>query len=307
MNELNQLGFNNLLNEFEDYLQTVTDSSKGTIYNQTYNAKQFLKAKCIAENKKISDLSPLDLTNYIMSLADKYARTTLQNRLNCLKGFVRFLYIKEYCSESLTKSIPTMPTWKRAKVPSTLKAKAIEEFLSSFKLHLPLEKRNYAIALLLLRLGLRSSEVVALTLDDIDWKNGVLQINNKKCRRIDRLPLPEEVGNTLVDYLKNGRPKTKCKNIFVHHYKTTLGQSLHPSTIGSGVGYRLKKLGLDLPQYGSHIMRRTVASQMIQSGASLKEVADTLRHRDLDTTKIYTKVNIPMLREVALPWPEVMK
>jgi site-specific recombinase XerD len=197
---------------------------------------------------------------------------------------------------------PQFADWKLAHIPQYLTQDQLEAFLSYFDRNKANGIRGYAIALCLSRLGLRRSEVANLLLNDIDWHSGIIRLSAGKGRRTNELPLPVDVGEAIVAYLKNGRPATSEQRIFVRHCRP-LGAALTGSAIGAVVRRAFKGAGLQLPSYGSHILRHTVASHMIQQGVSIKEIADILRHKSIDTTVIYTKVDIPMLSEVALPWP----
>jgi site-specific recombinase XerD len=210
--------------------------------------------------------------------------------------------MKGLVKEVMTRSVPDMPKWSLKEIPDHMTEEQIDSLLSSFNRKNVEGKRNYAIAMILVHLGLRACEVTALELNDIDWKQGILHVRNLKCRRRDQLPLPQEVGEAIVDYIKDGRPQSDYKNIFLCN-RANHGKPMSRSAIQGGMTYQFKKNKMRMAQYGTHIIRKTVAGRMIQNGASLKEIADILRHRNLDTTKIYTKINIPVLREVAMEWP----
>jgi integrase len=175
-------------------------------------------------------------------------------------------------------------------------------FLATFDRTTALGRRNYAIAVCLSGLGLRAGEVARLTLDDVDWRAGTIAIAPSKGRRGDRLPLPAHVADALVDYLRHGRPETRVRFIFVHH-RVPRGQGGGPSLVRSAVRLAYARAGLGARFSGTHVLRHTAASRLLRSGASMKEVADVLRHRSLDTSAIYAKVDLPALASVALPWP----
>ncbi len=164
-------------------------------------------------------------------------------------------------------------------------------------------RRDYAIALCLYQLALRASDVARLRIDDIDWRSGVVQIVGKS-RRACRLPLPAAVGRGVAKYLREGRPKSSSRHVFVRHC-VPLGDPIDACAVRSIIRRAFARTGLDVPSRGTHVLRHTAATRMVRAGASLKEVADVLRHRSLDTTAIYTKVDLPRLAAVALPWPKV--
>jgi len=178
----------------------------------------------------------------------------------------------------------------------------LEHFLSILPRKSPIEIRDYAVILCLARLGLRAHEVALLSVDAFRWRDGIIEIRSDKTHRIDVLPLPEDVGKAIVTYLKSGRPTTETRRIFVCHQQS-VGAPISETAIRAIFRRRLQKSGINLPGRGTHRFRHTLATHLAQQGTPLKQIADIMRHRHLDTTLIYTKVNIPMLRRIALPWP----
>ena len=156
-------------------------------------------------------------------------------------------------------------------------------------------------------MGLRPGEVADLRLDDIDWRGGTIEVRTRKNRRGALLPLPHVVGQALVDYLSGERPVTDERRVFVQHLGVHCGKPISSTAVSGVVARALRRAAVDAPLAGAYVFRHTVASRMVQQGASLKEVADLLGHRSLDTTTIYAKLDLPRLREVALPWPEVLR
>lgn len=291
-----------ILTEYVAYLTDVCGVTKGTIYNRTYNARLFLMTQEKKNRKDVSEVTPEHIKQYMFKVADRYERTTLQNVTSTLRSFFRYLHLKGQITETLMKAVPRMPKWTLKDIPDHMTEGQVDQLLKSFDRNSSVGKRNYAMAMLLTHLGLRSCEVSNIQLEDIDWKNGILKIRNSKCRRVDQLPLPKEVGEAVFDYIKNGRLKTEARDVFVCH-RARRGEPISPKTVQGSMTYRFKLHKMRMPRYGSHIIRRTVAGQLIQKGATLKEIADVLRHRNIDTTKIYTKIDLPTLREVAMEWP----
>jgi integrase/recombinase XerD len=291
-----------LMADYVEHLKTVVGAAKGTIYNRTYSARTFFAIQEKRGRKDIARLGPDDVRDYIMKIAERYERGTLRNVRTALRSLFKYLHIKGLVDEVMIRSVPEMPQWSLAEIPDHMTEAQTEQLLKSFNRNQAEGKRNYAIAMVLVYLGLRAGEVAAMEIDDINWEQGILNVRNLKCRRRDQLPLPKEVGEAIISYLKSGRPESSSKNIFLCH-RSNRGNPVHPSTIQGAMTYQFKKHKMRMVRYGTHIIRRTVAGRMIQNGASLKEIADVLRHRDLDTTKIYTKINLPALREVAMEWP----
>jgi integrase len=160
------------------------------------------------------------------------------------------------------------------------------------------------MTLCLAQMGLRAGEVAALSLDDIDWRAGTLRLTRGKERRTSVLPLPAPVGRAVVGYLQNGRPSAAGRRVFVRH-RAPIGQPITPACVALAVRRAFVRAHVDVPVRGAHVLRHTAATRMVRAGASLKEVADVLRHRSLDTVMIYTKLDLPTLCEVAQPWPQV--
>jgi integrase len=161
-------------------------------------------------------------------------------------------------------------------------------------------KRDYAMARCFFDLGLRCCEVAQMTLDAIDWRAGAVRLLKTKSHCEDSLPIPESLGRALVDYLEKARPATESRAVFVFH-RAPKGQSVQGTTVRGAIRRAFARAGL--PWTGTHIFRHTMATRLLQKGTSLKEIADVLRHRSLDTTKIYTKVDLGQLARVAMPWP----
>jgi integrase len=158
---------------------------------------------------------------------------------------------------------------------------------------------------LISRLGLRASEVVELTLDDIDWSEGVIHIRGP-AQRVDRLPLPADVGTALADYLRRGRPACATRNVFIKTHAPRR-EFRGPSAISCLVRRALLRAGIDTPTKGAHLLRHSLATQMLGGGASLGEIAEILRHRNPQTTTIYAKVDLVSLHALAIPWPGGVK
>ena len=165
----------------------------------------------------------------------------------------------------------------------------------------PVGRRDYAILLLLARLGLRAGEVVAMTLDDLDWEAGVVTVPGKG-QRHERLPLPHDVGEALVNYLREDRPVCATRRLFIR-LKAPQSGFASAAAICDVVKRALKRADLDPPFKGSHLLRHSLATEMLRRGASLEDIGQILRHRHPETTQIYAKVDLKALRALAPPWP----
>jgi site-specific recombinase XerD len=173
----------------------------------------------------------------------------------------------------------------------------IQKILGSCDKETDIGKRDYALLLLLARLGLRAGEVVALTLDDLDWEAGLVTVRGKG-KRVSQMPLPSEVGAAIADYLSTGRPLCSSRRVFIRG-KAPLTGFANSVAICSLVD----RAGVESEYRGSHVFRHSLATRMLNHGASLDEIGDVLRHRRPDTIRIYAKVDLVSLRSIALPWP----
>jgi integrase/recombinase XerD len=197
-----------------------------------------------------------------------------------------------------------VPHRKLAGLPKHLTPEQLAILLRSTDRSKAAGRRDFAMIICLAYLGLRAGEVARLSIDDIDWQAGTLRISTSKVRRASILPLPDRVGKAIVAYLRNGRPKTLERRIFVRHL-TPKGGALNGSAVRGAIRRAFERSGMTVVSKGTHVLRHTAGTLMIQRGATLKEIADVLRHRHIDTTAIYSKVDLPTLAGVALPWPEV--
>jgi site-specific recombinase XerD len=218
-----------------------------------------------------------------------------------LRSFFRFLFQDGQTDGDLARAIPAVPQWRLAEVPKYLEPEEVERVLRACQRDTTGGRRDQAILLLLARLGLRASEVIALELDDIDWRAGVLTVRGKGCSH-DSLPLPADVGQALASYLRHHRPPCTTRRLFVRTRAPHRGLA-NPSSLSTIVTRALKRAGLRPAFTGAHVLRHSLATGMLRSGASLDEIGEVLRHRAADTTAIYAKVDVRGLRSLALPWP----
>jgi integrase len=190
--------------------------------------------------------------------------------------------------------------WQLSSLPKTLTAEEVEQLIDSLGQAGRSMRRADAIVRCVLDLGLRSGEVARIGLDDIDWRAGTLTLRHTKGRRVDVLPLPVATGKAIAAYLKHERPKTSNRAVFVRHVAPR-DVPVGPDLVRKTIRQAFARAGL--PYTRSHLLRHTMANRLLAAGSSLKEVADVLRHRSLNTTMIYAKLDSRRLSEVALPWP----
>jgi len=217
-----------------------------------------------------------------------------------LRGYLRFLMLSGARVDHLLPVIASPANWRLAPLPQTLSPSEVARLLDAFPPELPSHLRGYAMVRCLVDLGLRESEVVSLELDDIDWEAGTLRIRKGKSRRVDVLPLPHTTGQAIAAYLRSERPTTVNRCVFVRHVAPT-DEPIRPDVVRNTVRQAYRRCGLPFTRV--HILRHTLASRLLETGGTLKEVADMLRHRELDTAMIYAKVDTRRLAAVAMPWP----
>jgi integrase/recombinase XerD len=254
---------------------------------------------------KISPSSELDLCRLDGATVKRYVLESSRGSnlertratLTRLRSFLRFLHLRGDIATDLRGAVPKIAGWRMASLPKYLAAEQVKAIVDSFDRRTTLGRRDYAVLLLLARMGLRAKEVAALSLDDVDWSEGILLIRGKGGRE-DRMPLLAEVGSALASYLQRRR-KTSCRSMFLRHRAphTPLGTSAILQIVRSAC----KRA--QLPPVGAHRLRHSAATTMLRRGATLEEISQALRHRHHATTAIYAKVDHRRLRELAQRWP----
>ena len=250
-------------------------------------------------------LRPADVMTFVASLRGRFSPRSMKTVRTALRSFFRFLRFEGLCDDRLEAAIPTVAYWRLSTLPRSLRDDQVAQVLASFDTSTPGGRRDRAIVLCLSTLGLRPGEVAALCLEDLDWRAGTIHLRTRKSRRGAVLPLPREAGRAIVAYLRHARPVTDERRLFVQHVGGRRGQPIGSTAVSEVVARTLRRAKVDAPLAGAYVFRHTVASRLVQQGASLKDVADFLGHRSLDTTTIYAKLDLPALRQVPLPWPEV--
>jgi site-specific recombinase XerD len=217
-----------------------------------------------------------------------------------LRAFLRFLHAAGHIGEELASAVPAAPNWWLTWLPRSVEPGAVRRLLGSCDRRTRTGRRDFAILVLLVRLGVRRGEVAALRLDDIDWRAGELIVRGKG-RREERLPLPADVGEAVAGWLRRGRPRVASPAVFTR-VQAPLGP-LSPAAVSHVVKAAASRAGLT--GINAHRLRHTAATEMLRAGANLAEVGQVLRQRSLLATSIYAKVDLGSLRSVAQPWPGV--
>jgi len=287
--------------EFERYLREERVLARATIINYMPLIRGFLKDRFGDGTVKLSRLSAGDVVGFVQHQAPRLHPKRSKLLTTALRSFLQYA---RYCGEviaDLAAAVPVVPNWSRTGLPRAITTEQVRQLLASINRRSAIGRRDYAILLLLARLGLRSSEVAFLELDDIDWNVGQLSVRGKR-GQCTELPLLPEVGKAIAAYLRRGRPEGTSRRLFLRA-KAPLRGFQGASGVGSVVRHSLKRAKVNAPTHGAHQFRHGLATEMLRQGASLGEIGELLRHRHPQTTTIYAKVDINALRTLALPWP----
>jgi site-specific recombinase XerD len=291
-----------LADEYRCYLSNERGLRNATIYNNARHVDQFLNERFGHGKVKFSAIRAQEIIEFVKSQSRQHSRAWMLQVISALRSFLRFTHYRGYTATDLSPVVPIVANWRKATLPKHLSAEAVERVLNACDRTTAVGRRNYAILLLLARLGLRAGEVIALQLEDIDWGNAQITIRSNKGQGWARLPLPVDVGEAIASYLKNDRPRCACRNVFVRLVAPYVKLSNSP-VIAVITRKAIEKAGVESDRKGSHLFRHSLATEMLRQGASLDEIGQVLRHRDPDTTAIYAKVDLNALRRLAIPWP----
>jgi site-specific recombinase XerD len=292
-----------LLRAFLEHLTGCRGLSTATCTQQGRHVREFLTAQFPSGAVDIDAISARDLMTFVAARAATGQSRTAKCVGTALRGFLRFLVLQGKCAAELVRAVPAV-AHRGARLPRALRLDQVRHLLSNFDRSKPVGCRDHAIALCLVRLGLRCSEVVDLRLDDIAWRDGVLRLPRGKSRRAATMPLPVDVGRAVARYIQDARPATTDRHVFLSHV-VPVGAPLAADAARAAMRRAFDRAKLEVVSKGTHSLRHTLATRMICEGSSLKEVADVLRHRSLDTSVLYARVDLPGLRSVVMPWPAV--
>ncbi|MCA1655592.1 MAG: tyrosine-type recombinase/integrase, partial [Pseudonocardiaceae bacterium] len=240
-----------------------------------------------------------DVHAWLLAECARVSVGSAKGRVAELRSLLRFLFIEGKTDTALAASVPPVAGWRDTALPPRLSATQVTTMLETCDRSTPIGRRDYAVLVVLARLGLRAAEVCGLCLEDLDWRGGELVVRGKG-RRDDRLPLPADVGEAVAAHLGDPRPLTACRAVFLTRYAPP--RPLAPGTVSNLVVRASRRAGVN-PPVAAHRLRHTLASEMLRQGAVLGEISQVLRHRDLATTAIYAKVDHVVLRELAADWP----
>jgi site-specific recombinase XerD len=288
----------NLIQDFGRYLSAECGLSLATMNNYLPIVRCFLIERFESEPMRLDELRPIDIHRFIVRRSQTGSRRLM---VTALRSFLRFLQQRGAIATDLARAVPGMANWSLSHLPKSLPPGQVEQMLTFCDRGTPVGQRDYAILLFLARLGLRAGEVVALTLEDLNWERGEIVVRGKG-QRLGRLPLPTDVGAALVDYLRRVRPVCSTRRVFIR-MRAPLRGLVGPSAVDCIVYRALKRADLNPEFKGAHLLRHSLATELLRQGASLTEIGQLLRHSRPTTTQIYAKVDIAALRSIGLAWP----
>jgi len=287
--------------EFQRYLLHERGLSPATLRNYVPVIEQFLSESFGDETPNVRLLCASDITKFVVRQAYRLSPVRAGLVVTALRSFFRYLRHRGKVSIDLSGCVPTVPNWSLSTLPRFIPTKDVERILKCCDRRSSVGRRNYAILLLLARLGLRAGEVVGLTLDDIDWNAGQITIRGKGGRSVP-LPLAADVGAALAAYLRKDRPRCVSRRAFIRHRAPLIGFA-NASAISTLVMRAIKHAGVESAHKGAHALRHSLATTLLRQGGSLDEIGELLRHKSPNTTAIYAKVDVTALHTLALPWP----
>jgi integrase len=289
------------LHRYDDYMQRVQGLIEGTRRGRLRMVRRLLLYKFADGPVVVAKLEPDEVRKFIAQQLDLRGSTSNATAVTlALRAYFRY---RTSCGDRVHGWVAVIAKpahWSLAALPRALSDAEASRLLSSFVASLPSPRRGYAMVRCALDMGLRCSEVAKLQLADIDWRNGTVTLRRTKSRREDILPLPALAGRALANYLRYERPKTTNPAVFVRR-QAPRDQPIGVDAVRRVIKNAYRRIGLTHGR--AHALRHTVASRLLRRGGSLKEVADVLRHRSLNTSLIYAKLDQPRLAAVALPWP----
>jgi site-specific recombinase XerD len=290
-----------LIANYERYLLQERGLAQGTVVNYGALVDQFLSTRFRQRPLNLSQLGAPDVTGFVRQRAHKLRPQCAQLLVTALRSFLRYLQHQGKVGADLAVCVPSVARWSFAALPKFLPARSVRRVLQRNKGRTPIRSRDYAILLLLARLGLRAGAVVALNLEDIDWEHARITIREKGGHQV-QLPLPADVGEAIAHYLRHGRPCCSSRRVCLRYRAPRTGFA-NWKAISSLVVRALERAGVSSARKGAHLFRHSLATDMIRRGASLDEIGDLLGHRSPETTMIYAKVDVPALRTLALSGP----
>jgi site-specific recombinase XerD len=287
--------------DFMHHLREQGGFAPRTIITHLPTLRRFLAEHCKHGQRDFYRLAAADVVSFVAHHAPHQSTRSTSRTCWTLRSFLRYLRYKDLIEIDLASAVPSVRTWRFASLPKYLTPGEVQKVLRAIDRRTALGRRDYAVLLLLARLGLRASEVTTLCLQDIDWQSGLLTIRGKGRQRA-QMPLPSEVGGAIADYLQHGRPRSESRRVFLREWAPHIGFA-SAASVTMIARVALERAEIDTPRKGAHLFRHTLATRLLRSGASLTQIGQLLRHHSHDSTRIYAKVDVAALRGLAMRWP----
>jgi len=294
-----------LLRRYVEHMIQVRGLADSTITIRVRDARFMMARLRIRRTRQLAGLTVDQVTRFVTREGRRFCPASGQVLAASTRSFLRFLLLHNLIKRDLSTVVPSFANWRLASLPAIVSAEELENLVETVDTSTPIGLRNRAILLSLIDLGLRASDVADLELDRVDLAGRVLHFRRRKQRESACMPMTKRLAAAIGEYMRRGRPPDNSGasvTLFVQH-KAPRGAALNASGVHGVVTRQAKVAGLADRVGGSHIIRRSVASRMINAGATLKQIADLLGHRSVNTTAIYAKIDLASLTQVALPWP----
>jgi site-specific recombinase XerD len=290
-----------IFEDFASYLARERGLVRRTIIRHWPPVRLFLQETGVETIGGFTKLDQAAVIAFVERHAHDHSPAAAKSLCWALRAFLRYLRRQGWIAADLAASVPTVRRWRQTSLPTYLSPEQIQQILDGCDRESPTGRRDYAIMMLLARLGLRANEVTTLTLDAIDWRSGQVLVDSKGRQRM-AMPLPPDVGTAIASYLQDGRPRSDSRRVFLRQDAPHVGFATSASVFVVA-NTALKRAGIQgFAHMGAHLFRHSLATALLRSGASLTEIGQVLRHRDQDTTRLYAKVDIDGLRRLASVW-----
>ena len=287
-----------LVNEYADYLRHECGLTQNSVRFREGVARELVASLGSDDVVGLGALTAAHVTGFILERTRRYCVGTAGGIATALRSLLRFLHVRGHIPAPLVGAVPKIAGWRLTSLPRAIESERVGLLLRACDRRTAMGRGDYAILVVLVRLGLRAGEVAGLLLDDIDWRRGELIIRGKG-RRHDRMPLAADVGDAIAAYLRRGRPASDSRAVFVS--SRAPHRSLSSRSVSARVVSASARAGIG--RVSAHRLRHTAATQILRCGGSLADIAEVLRHRSIETTAIYAKVDRDALRLLAQPWP----
>jgi integrase/recombinase XerD len=287
---------------FDTYLERICGLASKTRQVRTHFIHRFLSARFPRGPIDLSDCNPQQIRRFVMDTVQGWRPGSVAVLCGAMRSYLRFRAVHGERTGALMAAVPSIADWRTTSLTTALTEVEIDLFLDAFDCTSPEGGRNYAIARCLVDLGLRAGEVARLELEDLNWRKGTLRLRRTKGKRVDMLPIPARTGQAIVQYLQR-RPTQRSNRALFVRYRPPLDAPLTVEIVYWAMRQAYDRAGIARPWAGTHCLRHSLACHLVNVGTPLKEIADVLRHRSLNTTMIYAKSNIAQLAAVALKWP----